>query len=173
MALPPVRWDHGIDVEFRSHLAVRHGQMVQPEKGGEPVHAATFIRRRLMLLERPLLNDHRELRRVLIHELFHFAWVRLSNTQRKEWEELLMAETSNQVKGELGWSAEWRKDELSAADRRNRTRLWREYACESFCDTAAWRYSRLASHDEFTLAQRWCARRGAHFDRLTLRPLAL
>ena len=54
----------------------------------------------------------------------------------------------------LGWSAEWRKRRLTAADRRGRTRRWREYCCESFCDTAAWLYSGVERHDEFTLAGR-------------------
>ena len=34
-------------------------------------------------------------------------------------------------------------------------RRWREYLCESFCDTAAWLYSGLPSHEEFTLAPRF------------------
>ena len=41
-----------------------------------------------------------------------------------------------------------------------RTRRWREYCCESFCDTAAWLYSGLERHEEFTLA-RTLAQRGA------------
>jgi hypothetical protein len=40
----------------------------------------------------------------------------------------------------MGWSAEWRKRLLSASAVDSRSRLWREYCCESFCDTAAWIY---------------------------------
>ncbi len=56
------------------------------------------------------------------------------------------------VKGELGWSAEWRKETLTLADARLRTPRWRRYACESFCDSAAWMFAGLRAHDEFTLA---------------------
>jgi len=56
------------------------------------------------------------------------------------------------MRGELGWSAEWRKSKLTPLDRRERTRKWREYCCESFCDTAAWLYAGVRTHAEFTLA---------------------
>ena len=55
---------------------------------------------------------------------------------------------------ELGWSAQWRKDALRLHDPIARTRRWREYCCESFCDTAAWRYCGVCEHDEFTLSKR-------------------
>jgi hypothetical protein len=47
---------------------------------------------------------------------------------------------------------------------RYRTRRWREYCCESFCDTAAWMYSGVRSHPEFTLAPRFRARRRLWFE---------
>jgi hypothetical protein len=67
------------------------------------------------------------------------------------------------AQGELGWSAEWRKQALEARDRRTRSRRWREYCCESFCDTAAWRYSGGPRHPEFTLPARFRAVRRAWF----------
>jgi hypothetical protein len=66
--------------------------------------------------------------------------VRLGNPRRLAWEAFLAAEWKAGARGEAGWSAEWRKRRLSASAVNNRTRCWREYCCESFCDTAAWVY---------------------------------
>jgi hypothetical protein len=114
--------------------------------------AGASIPHRLILLDVAVLARRGEFERVLIHELFHFAWVRLSNQKRFAWEQVLAAELRERVKGELGWSAEWRKDTLTLADARLRTPKWRGYTCESFCDSAAWMFAGLRSHDEFTLA---------------------
>ena len=131
-----------------------------------PHLAATSIPRRVILLDSEVLVRPGEFERILIHELFHFAWVRLSNATRRSWEEVLSSEISGHVSGELGWSAEWRKEKLKAADVRRRSPAWRRYACESFCDTSAWLYAGLRRHDEFTLAsaarrrrKRWFAAR--------------
>ena len=132
-------------------------------KGAE-VHAATAMRERRILLDRALRGA--ELRRILVHELFHFVWLRLGNASRHEWETLLLTEKAH---GELGWSAEWRKRELTSPDRDGRSRKWREYACESFCDSAAWIYAGLARHDEFTLGLKARRRRAAWFRRLVKR----
>jgi hypothetical protein len=115
------------------------------------VHAGSFLRKRLVVLDRALLEAPRELARIVAHELFHFAWLRLGNPSRRAWERLLAAEIRAGVKGELGWSAEWRKDELRRPDPARRTRRWRAYACESFCDTAAWLLAGAGRHAEFTL----------------------
>ncbi|MEP6962265.1 MAG: hypothetical protein ABI995_09305, partial [Acidobacteriota bacterium] len=61
--------------------------------------------------------------------------------------------------------AEWRKDKLTVADIRDRKPKWRHYACESLCDTAAWAYSGLRSHDEFTLAMKERRRRQAWLEK--------
>lgn len=114
--------------------------------------AAASIPRRVILLDTAVFARRGEFERILIHELFHFAWVRLSNQQRRAWEDRLVHEWAAQTAGELGWSAEWRKATLSPKDVRSRTPRWRRYACESFCDTAAWLYGGLRQHDEFTLA---------------------
>ena len=131
-----------------------------------PHLAATSIPRRVILLDSEVLVRPGEFERILIHELFHFAWVRLSNATRQSWEKILSLELSGHVRGELGWSAEWRKEKLKAADVRRRSPAWRRYACESFCDTSAWLYAGLRRHDEFTLAsaarrrrKRWFAAR--------------
>jgi hypothetical protein len=86
--------------------------------------------------------------------------LRLGNPARRSWETLLAAERGS---GELGWSAEWRRDALTARDRPQRTRRWREYCCEAFCDTAAWLWSGVSRHPEFTLSERYCAARRRWF----------
>jgi hypothetical protein len=128
-------------------------------RGGQEVHAATFIRQRRIVLDRALLASRAELRRILVHELFHFVWVRLSNAQRRGYVGALEDERAARARGELGWSAEMRKRTLGAPA----GRAWREYVCESFCDTAAWLYSGVRRHGEFTLAPRFRERRAAWF----------
>ena len=125
---------------------------VRPSLG--PHLAETSIPRRVIFLDRQVLVRRGEFERILIHELFHFAWVRLSNQTRWSWEAVLAAEFARRSRGELGWSAEWRKDKLSRIDVRGRSPKWRRYICESFCDSAAWNYAGLANHDEYTLAAR-------------------
>jgi len=95
-----------------------------------------------------------EFPRIFVHELFHFVWLRAGNPARSSFEELVKRELAAGAAGELGWSSEWRKQALAPGDIRRRTRRWREYCCESFCDTAAWLYSGVARHEEFTLPER-------------------
>jgi len=116
--------------------------------------AASSIPRRLILLDAEVLALHGEFERVLLHEIFHFAWVRLPNASRWGWERLLTGEFDEDICGELGWSAELRKSRLRPPDRAGRTPAWRRYACESFCDTAAWLFAGLPAHEEFTLPYR-------------------
>ncbi len=113
-----------------------------------PHLAATSIPKRLILLDKQVLDQEGDFERILIHEVFHFVWIRLSNSTRRDWEKLLASE---RAAGELGWSAEWRKQKLKTSDAKVRTPAWRRYARESFCDSAAWLYSGLKRHDEFTL----------------------
>ena len=113
------------------------------------------------------MADGDDFARIFVHELFHFVWLRLGNAKRWSYERAIAKELQQRVRGELGWSAEWRKKKLEPRDWRERTRRWREYCCESFCDTAAWRYAGVKTHTEFTLdsaartARRdWFAREG-------------
>ena len=122
-----------------------------------PHLAATHIPRRVILLDAGLLDagpmdKPGEFERILVHEIFHFAWVRLSNQTRRSWEGVLAAELALRARGELGWSAEWRKNKLTRSDIRGRAPGWRRYVCESFCDTSAWLCTGLRGHDEYTLA---------------------
>lgn len=127
--------------------------------------AASSIPRRLILLDASVLLRRGDFERILIHEAFHFTWVRLSNATRRSWEELLAAELTCRAPGELGWSSEWRKKKLCASDAASRTPSWRRYACESFCDSAAWLFAGLRRHDEFTLPVHFRRRRRRWFAR--------
>jgi hypothetical protein len=120
---------------------------------GQPVHAGSFIRKRQIVLDQELQRQPKELTRILVHELFHFAWARLGNPLRHSYDALLREEWDRRARGELGWSAELRKLALRESSIRG-GRLWREYLCESFCDTGAWIYSGVRRHPEYTLAAR-------------------
>ena len=85
------------------------------------------------------------------------------NPKRRAFEALLRVEYSAKARGELGWSAEWRKDELTAKDFEEHSRLWGDYVVESFCDTAAYLFSGCQEHAEYTLANRWKKRREKWF----------
>ncbi|HEV2445398.1 MAG TPA: hypothetical protein VGS58_05730, partial [Candidatus Sulfopaludibacter sp.] len=113
-----------------------------------PVHGGAFLREGRIAFD----CTPAEFPRIFVHELFHFAWLRAGNAVRRSFEELLRREHRAGARGELGWSSAWRKQALDAGDIGRRTRRWREYCCESFCDTAAWLYSGIARHPEFTLA---------------------
>ncbi len=115
------------------------------------MHAGSFLRRREVVLDTALLSSPGEMARILVHEIFHFVWMRLGNPTRSAYEQLLRREIRRGAKGELGWSAEQRKQALRRPDREGRTRRWREYVCESFCDTAAWLCLGLRRHPEVTL----------------------
>jgi hypothetical protein len=135
---------------------------------GSPAHAATYLRKRRMVIEEALMADPEDFARIFVHELFHFVWLRLGNAKRRSYERLLAGELRRRAHGELGWSAEWRKGKLARRDCTARTRRWREYCCESFCDTAAWLYAGIARHEEFTLATRLRAARRKWFGRTGL-----
>lgn len=123
------------------------------------VHAGAFLRERRIAFD----CTRAEFPRIFVHELFHFVWLRAGNPRRHLWEKLLRSELAVPAPGELGWSAEWRKQALRSAGIAGRTRRWREYCCESFCDTAAWIYSGTRRHEEFTLSPRLRASRRQWF----------
>lgn len=148
--LPPPEGDP-IRLRFRPGLTACRGRLLSGRKQGVAVHAGAFIRKRELVLDSSLTGQPSELARILIHEIFHFTWVRLGNARRRSFEELVGHELRQGARGELGWSSELRKDRLRPADIRDRSRRWREYVCESFCDTAAWRFAGLRAHAEFTL----------------------
>ncbi len=127
------------------------------------VHAGAFLRERRIAFDAETAADPAEFARIFVHEIFHFVWLRLGNPRRWSYEAMLRQEMRGKARGELGWSAEWRKRALDAHDARRRTRRWREYACESFCDTAAWMFAGVPAHPEYTLAGRFRQRRRQWF----------
>jgi hypothetical protein len=141
-----------VEVRYRPNLR---------DTAGHAAHAATFIRDRVIVLDLDLKHDQRERERILLHELFHFVWVRLGNPRRRGWEVLLRAEWESRARGEAGWSSEWRKRLLSSRDVAGRSRGWREYCCESFCDTGA--FAAGANDGEVTLNRKRLAARVAWF----------
>ena len=148
---PEVR---GLPIEIAFMVAPRahRGKLLAGRTArGREVHAGSFLRQRRIVLDAALKKQPRELERILTHELFHFVWLRLGNAKRWSYEDLLRREMGNRVKGELGWSAECAKTALTRGDSVRRTRRWREYVCESFCDSGAWLLAGSGRHEEFTL----------------------
>lgn len=162
---PPIR------VSFRQHLFAPNG---------DEVHAGAAMRARAIVLRSRLRQQPQELRRILLHELFHFVWLRLGNAARNSFANLLREEIAAGVCGELGLSADWRKQLLQTTE----GRPWREYVRESFCDTGAYVYAASVGadgredgpsrHPEWTLPLRACkARRRWFLETFGDRPLSV
>jgi hypothetical protein len=158
-----------IAVEYLAEPHAWRGQLRSGPGPGEEVHAGSFIRRRTIVLDTALRSRPSEHRRILTHELFHFVWVRLGQPDRAVWARLLAAELAARARGDLGWSAELAKGRLHHADQASMHMRWRRYISEAFCDTAAWLFAGLRSHDEFTLARRHRDARRAWFLHLIAR----
>jgi hypothetical protein len=151
-------------LRFLPALTADRRRLYSNRPHGQPVYAGSFIRKRQIVLDQDLERHPRELARILVHELFHFAWVRLGNPMRRSYEMLVREEWKRRARGELGWSAESRKRVLSqGSPRAGNSPEWRDYLCESFCDTAAWIYSGVRRHPEYTLATRHRNRRAEWF----------
>jgi hypothetical protein len=151
-------------LEFFPELTVHRGELLSARPGrGRPVYAATFIPQRRIVLDEQLVDDPLLLRLILLHETLHFAWLRLGNVRRAEYQALLAAECAGRARGELGESAAVAKEQIAEEDWRSNSRAWRYYACESFCDTGAWLMGGVGAHSSFRLAKRWRERRAAWF----------
>ena len=137
-------------------------------------HAVSFIPERYVVLDAALFHRRVELGRILYHELCHFLWPRLGNPSREKFAALLVREFRQGIAGELGYSAEWRKANLTAGGKGKRKkgflgRPWREYVCESFCDTGSFVLldrERRRNHSEYTLSGMARDRRCSHWSRL-------
>lgn len=161
--LPPLE-GRTIHIRFLPSLTVGSGKLYSNRQCGQPVYAGSYIRKREVVLDRELQRHSNEFARILTHELFHFVWVRLSNRARRSYENLLRREWKQRARGELGWSAESRKRAFFLRlPSSSGTPKWREYICESFCDTAAWLYSGVHRHTEYTLSGRHRRLRAAWF----------
>ena len=150
-------------MEWAQALCAVRGRLEVGGERGQQVHAASFIRARRIVFDQALRDASGEMNRILVHELFHFAWVRLSNGSRQAWRQLLVQELARRARGELGWSAESRKRTLQSAGAGPTGSAWNDYSCESFCDSAAWIYASAGAHEEFTLARRFREIRRAWF----------
>ncbi len=151
-------------VRFLPALTADRRHLYSNRPHGRPVFAGSFIRKREIILDRELERQPREWARILVHELFHFAWVRLGNPARRSYEALVRREWKQRARGELGWSAESRKRGLSGHQLpASGAPGWRDFLCESFCDAAAWFYSGVRRHPEYTLAARHRDRRAKWF----------
>src|SRR5437867_6912988 len=106
-----------IEITFLPSLSAHRGKLLSGGAArGREVHAASFLRRREIVLDAALKKQPYELARILTHELFHFAWLRLGNPRRRSYEDLLRCEIRHRVRGELGWSAESTKAALRRGD---------------------------------------------------------
>jgi hypothetical protein len=141
---------------FQPELTACRGKLLSgsPDRG-HAVHAASFLLERQIVLERRLLSQADELRLILTHELFHFVWRKLSNNRRAEYESLIRREHRDRARGELGESSSVAQEALTDDDWAFRSKRWKDYVCESFCDTAAWLYAGVTSSEHFRLANKW------------------
>ena len=105
------------------------------------------------MLDEQMLRTPRVLERIFVHEVFHFVWSKLRNELRCSYEDMVIDEFENNTLGELGWSAESMKLQLTKWDRKKRTRRWKDYICESFCDTAGWLFGSARQYSEMTLGR--------------------
>ena len=142
-----------IPIEFRPNLRA----------GASEVHACTYLRRRLIVLDTALLGDPRECERILAHEIFHFVWWK-SPGLRERYTRLIHAEFAAGTRGEMGWSAEWRKLALRRVDVHKNSRRFREYLCESFCDSSACLLLGIGRHPELTLGAAARRKRRSFFE---------
>src|SRR5260370_4541156 len=158
-----------IEIRFLAAPKAYRGKLLSGKTAkGREVHAGCFPRRRLIVLDAAVKKQPKELARILIHELFHFGWLRLGNPKRRSFESLVGGEVGNRVRGELGWSAERMKATVSRTDRMIRSRRWREYVCESFCDSGAWLLAGVGRSEEFTLPAAARKARRAWFEQAQL-----
>jgi hypothetical protein len=171
--LPPLSGQR-IHVSFRPRLTAHRGKLLSRSPKGDAVYAGSFLRKRRIVLDDDMLRTPRILDRIFVHEVFHFVWMRLGTRLRASFEELVASELERAARGELGWSAESLKLKVTAADRAERSRLWRDYVCESFCDTAGWLFGTKRHYSEMTLARRFRdARRRWFRENLSTRPLSI
>lgn len=151
--LPQLRARRAINVTFRPHLTAYKGKLLSRSPHGDAVYAGCFLRKRKIVLDEQMLRTPRVLERIFVHEVFHFVWSKLGNRLRASYEELVLDELGCDAAGELGWSAESMKLQLAKSDLEGRTRRWKDYLCESFCDTAGWLYGSARQYSEMTLGR--------------------
>ncbi|MGH6878326.1 MAG: hypothetical protein ACREHV_13275 [Rhizomicrobium sp.] len=161
--LPPLA-GRPISVSFRRGLTAHRGKLVSRAAGrGTAVYAVSFVRQRKIVFDASLSSDPPRLRFFAVHEVFHFVWTRLGNPKRAEFARLLALELVSGAQGELGESSVISKARLRSRKSPPALQPWRDYVCESFCDTAAWLYAGAGTHGPVSLAGRWRNRRRSWF----------
>lgn len=156
----PLSCGDSIRVAVLPELTAYRGKLLTAQSRGSPVHAATFIRQRKIILETALLASADRLRLIFAHEVFHFVWVRFANSSRRVFSELLSTEIGKGARGEIGESSGVKKAQVLARHPHSQnSALWRDYVCESFCDSAAAFLSGAKKIDDSTLAKSWTALR--------------
>lgn len=159
----PLEPSSPVQVAFLPELTAHRGKLLSGKDRGTPVYAASFIRHRRIVLENGLISNPKTLRFIFVHELFHFAWVRLGNRRRDEYSCLLADELACNARGELGESSAVKKSEFLAGRELSRQRkTWRDYVCESFCDSAGSIFTGPV-HKGRNLGKAWTARRREWF----------
>src|SRR5689334_19164658 len=79
-----------VSVSAKPSLRAWRGQLLSGQTSpGTVVYAASFVRERRIVLGTELFRSQALLRLILVHEVFHFAWPRLSNAARAEYIALL------------------------------------------------------------------------------------
>lgn len=158
--------------------------------GDRSTQAVSYVPQHVVVLHRRLFRQRWLGQRLFYHELCHFLWPRLGRGARRGYVAHLRREVARGVRGELGDSAQHRKQRLLRPARRGGARrgrprrgsaprasgqAWRDYACESFCDTGAYRLAQSAGLGrplrsvEFTLAPRYRPARLAAWQRAVKR----
>ena len=172
--MPELRAKRSIHVSFRPHLTAYRGKLLSKSPHGDAVYAGSFLQKRKIVLDEQMLRTPRVLERIFVHEVFHFVWSKAGAKLRSSFEELVSSEFEQNVLGELGWSAESMKLQLTKADRLDRNRRWKDYLSESFCDTAGWLFGSARQYSEMTLgrAER-DARRRWFRENIAGRPLSI
>lgn len=151
--LPVLKAQTRIHVSFRPNLTAYKGKLLSKSPHGDAVYAGSFLRKRKIVLDEVMLRTPRVLERIFVHEVFHFVWSKLGARLRASYEQIVKDEFAAGLEGELGWSAESMKQQMTRADRLRRTRRWKDYVCESFCDTAGWLFGTASRYSEMTLGR--------------------
>lgn len=161
----PLQPSSPVQLAFLPGLAVSGGKLLSGGDVGTPVYAAAFLRQRRIILEASLLSDAALLRFIFVHELFHFVWMRLGNSARAEYSRLIAREFMSRARGELGESSAVKRAALgNATQGLLQSAAWREYVCESFCDSAGFLFTGASVHDDPKLGKTWTAIRRRWFD---------
>jgi len=161
----PLNPSSPVQLAFLPDLTVCRGKLLSGAEVGTPVYAAAFLRQRRIVLESGLLSDPAVLRFIFVHELFHFVWMRLSNRVRDEYSRLIAYEMERGARGELGESSAVKKAAIGKGTPSGPvTALWRDYVCESFCDSAGCLFTGAPVHESAKLGKAWTAIRRHWFE---------